>query len=867
MPFTQPWLEVNFGTAYAGLVGTVGYRLYQADDSDSVARTTASIFEIGTNTGCYGVVPPSIPDNAVGIEWDTGGGSPVSATEDLDLYRRMANAATEIDTTLSATHGAGSWQQSVVTGASLNAVPNSNSLVTVGNVIAGTYASTALLDGSYWQIEDVAGQIDMYFEFLIPADGVPTGITNVGRMAGLGDDLDVFAWNWGGAAWEQIGVLVGKNTPADETNTYVLFPQHVGTGADLGKVRVRYYQAAGLTSADFYSDQVVLSYSVINRSVGYADGAIWVDTLNGTPGATVFINGTADNPVDTLADALTLSAALNINRFRFAPGSSVTLGAAYDNYVLAGTHWTLDLNGQSISDTAVVGADVTGTAIAANSPHFVDCEIGTVTLPACHLHACSITSDITLSSAGAYFFDQCYSGVAGTATPSVDFGAAVGDTQLNMRHYSGGIEVKNMGQSGTDNMSLEGHGQLVINATCTGGTIAVRGSFPHTDNAGGAVTLSDDARFAKTDLADHLETSGANPHGTGAWDATVSPSTVATAVWSELVPAAFGAGSAGLILGTNLDVLVSSRSTPAQITAAQIAILAELTRLMVAVETTAVAGSSPTEIRTGLTEADDFYNNMQVVVINAAGVAARNVDDFANINGAITVTALPFTPAATDPVIILARTGSVPVDVSAIADGVWDENIVAAHGGANSSGLLLRVLGALISTRANNATLAELLGVADAAGVDLPEQIDTELTGTHGAGSWAGSGGRDWTAAEREQFRSALGINGTKTAAVGGQFQQFLIGVSATVAAGSTVTEVRTNLGQADGFWNNLVMIVENTSGSGERVARNIDNYANANGALTTFVGLPWTPQAGDNVFIAARTGSLRDDNGPIGCL
>lgn len=87
MPFTQPWLEVNFGTAHAGLVGTVGYRLYQANDADSVARTTASIVEIGVNTGCYGVVPPSIPDNAVGIEWDTGGGTPVSATEDLEPYR------------------------------------------------------------------------------------------------------------------------------------------------------------------------------------------------------------------------------------------------------------------------------------------------------------------------------------------------------------------------------------------------------------------------------------------------------------------------------------------------------------------------------------------------------------------------------------------------------------------------------------------------------------------------------------------------------------------------------------------------------------------------------------------------------------
>lgn len=91
-----------------------------------------------------------------------------------------------------------------------------------------------------------------------------------------------------------------------------------------------------------------------------------------------------------------------------------------------------------------------------------------------------------------------------------------------------------------------------------------------------------------------------------------------------------------------------------------------------------------------------------------------------------------------------------------------------------------------------------------------------------------------------------------------------VIAATAVVGAGSTTTEVRTNLTQANGFWNNMVMVVENTGGTGERVARNIDQYLNANGALTTHVGLPWTPQAGDNVSILARTGSLRDDNSPV---
>lgn len=101
---------------------------------------------------------------------------------------------------------------------------------------------------------------------------------------------------------------------------------------------------------------------------------------------------------------------------------------------------------------------------------------------------------------------------------------------------------------------------------------------------------------------------------------------------------------------------------------------------------------------------------------------------------------------------------------AAIADAVWDENIVAAHGTASTAGLLLRVLGAAISTRVNNPTLNALLGVADVAARDLPEQVDIELTAAHGAGAWTtAAGSQDWTAAEREQIRFRLAMDGTQT--------------------------------------------------------------------------------------------------------
>lgn len=77
-------------------------------------------------------------------------------------------------------------------------------------------------------------------------------------------------------------------------------------------------------------------------------------------------------------------------------------------------------------------------------------------------------------------------------------------------------------------------------------------------------------------------------------------------------------------------------------------------------------------------------------------------------------------------------TGAVDADalaadaVAEIADGVWDEDIVAAHGTADTAGRALRTLDA-VSDRTNNANLDALLGVPDSVGADVPGQTTDEV--------------------------------------------------------------------------------------------------------------------------------------------
>lgn len=70
------FLTVDFGTTSA----TVGYTLKNAAGGDAQARTTTGVTDL--LNGMYGV-EVDLPPSAVAVKWDTGGGTPIFAHEDL----------------------------------------------------------------------------------------------------------------------------------------------------------------------------------------------------------------------------------------------------------------------------------------------------------------------------------------------------------------------------------------------------------------------------------------------------------------------------------------------------------------------------------------------------------------------------------------------------------------------------------------------------------------------------------------------------------------------------------------------------------------------------------------------------------------
>lgn len=231
----------------------------------------------------------------------------------------------------------------------------------------------------------------------------------------------------------------------------------------------------------------------------YEGGQIWIDTVGGAAGTDVDENGTVDNPSDNIADATTLAVAKGFKRFRITPGSSITLAQDYLAYVFEGDNGVgVALGGRSVTDCVFRRCSATGIATGTGRILFDFARIGSdalsCTLPPCHIHNSDVLNDIEANAAGSYFIDNSRSNIAGSTTWSFDFGGAIGNVDLSVNGYNGGIKLENMGDLGTDVATISGSGGQVIEGTCTGGNVTVRGNFSRSFTVTDNITWDEPAR-------------------------------------------------------------------------------------------------------------------------------------------------------------------------------------------------------------------------------------------------------------------------------------------------------------------------------------------------------------------------------------
>jgi hypothetical protein len=469
------------GTALTEQVGT-GY--YYATDANILAGDTVRVTEGGVYRG-GNEYQPEVDVAAIAKD--------ITAPPNLrDMYNGLGITGPNFPAKQS------QLDQLAITGSAVN--KSYDSVDVVSGVAVGSPDNTIAFDQVYYQVtENGAGAILIDFDFLIGSDGVATAFTFKGRLQESNpqdQEMIVQAYNYNTTDWDQIGKFAGNvGTPVDLADSWDLFTSHVGIDdPNRGKVQIRFV-GTGLSAGDaLFIDQIFTSYTVISRTVGYAGGLAYIDTENGYTGTELYVNGVADHKSKTWTEVLAIMTGMGLNGVEVSQGSSITLAVDLLNTAVRGLDYILLPDGYQIDNCTIVGAVLPLGVIAGNGGSLLleTCKIGNITVPEIAIVGCALAGKITASESGTYFTDRCASAIAGTDTPEFDFNS-IEDIFLNLRHYSGGMKLSNMIASSV--VSVEGHGQLVIDASCEGGTISVRGHFQITDLTHGKVTIHDNANF------------------------------------------------------------------------------------------------------------------------------------------------------------------------------------------------------------------------------------------------------------------------------------------------------------------------------------------------------------------------------------
>ena len=534
------------------------------------------------------------------------------------------------------------------------------------------------------------------------------------------------------------------------------------------------------------SDHVASGTTGRAQLLALYENAVWIDTGNGAAGTVLGVNGTPDNPVDNLADAVTLAASLGVRRYniRKTSGGPLTLTSSHDDwqFVGVGEGVVVALAGQDVDGTLFENVELSG--ISNGSIRANRCSLDGVTELEGLITNGWFKNAIAMPVAGAGFLvvHNCASGEPGPlVTPTLAVGGA--GNEYNIRSYSGGIEVTGSGVASNIGTIELVAGQIILGATMTAGLLAVRGVGFLDDSSIGAITLD------KTGF--------------------IQESRVVDAVWDELLTGAThniqtSAGrrlrqlEEGVVLheGTAQAATVNTITLDAGAVAiddfymhTRILIVEntgdEQERIVVAyVGATRVATIAPAwvvipdstsnfEVGPGLTHAETNSKTVEVGIAQSAtassitlATTASAVDGF-HVNNVIIIDTgtgegqeriinaydgttkvadvepdWTITPDATSEYIIEVALsvadvhfieGADPADT--IADAVWDEDTVS-HSAPGSFGS--EVLGKAEPGDAMDliADALDSSSLASSAVSEITGATDTVLTLAHGAGAW-----------------------------------------------------------------------------------------------------------------------------------
>jgi hypothetical protein len=234
------------------------------------------------------------------------------------------------------------------------------------------------------------------------------------------------------------------------------------------------------------SSATALSQQTLEQAL-FIEGVV-VDTVNGYAGTGSIDNnpiGSRQAPSNNITDAKSIADTRGVPKFRLA--SSLTLSGVdlSDGYGFAGdspfyiltADPSANVSNCSMENLTLVG-ELDGLNLVQN------CSINAVTSLSGFIDKSALNSTVSLSGTTSMF--SCYSNVPGSGYPVV----TTGSNSLVLRDYGGSIGLS--GVTGGDHSVGIAGGRLLLDNTCTGGTVhARREPFDIVDNSAGTTLLDE----------------------------------------------------------------------------------------------------------------------------------------------------------------------------------------------------------------------------------------------------------------------------------------------------------------------------------------------------------------------------------------
>lgn len=277
-----------------------------------------------------------------------------------------------------------------------------------------------------------------------------------------------------GLTYARIVEIVNGYTIEFEDGQYTV--NCVGANHNISDVKVANQVSLIVNNAAGLITNTAIEYSSFN-------GGVTVDT--GSPySGTMFPVGTPQRPVNNMADALMIASTRGLTSFFILGDITIDSVIDLDDYTFIGesmarSHITIDADASCVA-CEFYDAHILGTLDGGN--FIKNCKITTINYVNGVIEQCLLENGvITLGGSKEAHFLDCWSGVAGVDTPTLDMGGS--GQGLSVSNYNGDMGIKNKTGSDTASFDLNA-GRITLESTVTGGSVLCRGIGKLCDNSG-----------------------------------------------------------------------------------------------------------------------------------------------------------------------------------------------------------------------------------------------------------------------------------------------------------------------------------------------------------------------------------------------